>query len=184
MGLSSFGLDFNTAIYSQSRASVQVSETLASNCFNKSIDSGTHNPITQQGVEQTASVNNVGRESELKNRFGELKTIKKARIIRRLSGYVAEIFRDETRVCFIEKGNTYFYDFPSPDLEAAGIETINQPFQMDEVQITLNNEKVETEFKFTALAKKSDFFMAPIGLNEKQRNTLSKVLGAKRLAES
>jgi hypothetical protein len=81
----------------------------------------------------------------------------KSRVLRRMSGFLTEVQGKNALVTFVERGKTFQYDMPVERLNKYGIEKVNQPFEMDEVEVQTDDGLV-VGYNFRPLAKASDVY--------------------------
>ncbi len=97
------------------------------------------------------------------------------RVLRRLQGFLLEIQGAEARVALVENGKAIQYDLPSDQLRRNGIETKNQPFQMDEVEIQMEVGTV-VGYHFQPLAKASDAYIETLNFDEERKRKRDLIL--------
>jgi hypothetical protein len=97
------------------------------------------------------------------------------RVLRRLQGFLIEMQAAEARVAFIENGQLVQYDLPSDQLRRNGIETRNQPFQMDEIELQTEVGQV-VAYHFQPLAKLSDAYIEPLNFDEERKRKRDLIL--------
>ena len=83
---------------------------------------------------------------------------------------------NEARVAFVENGKAILYDLPADQLLKAGIERQNQPFQMDEVEMTDENGHIIFGCRFIALAKPSDAYTETLHLDDERKRKRDLIL--------
>ena len=94
---------------------------------------------------------------------------------RRLKGFVTEATGDTWRVIFIEKNRRVPYNLPAAKLREAGIEFVNQPFEVDELVPTALGAVGKT-YVFRPLAKAEDAFHDPVLLDSNRQEKLKLIL--------
>ncbi len=120
-------------------------------------------------------------ERQIRNSLGEISKFKKIRNLRRLDGFVVERISREIRVCFIDGHERHLYDFPLDELKSRGIETPNQPFQMDEIEYTLHDGTTRVDYEYRPLSDKDSFSVDSIRLNRRNHQILTELTRAQRL---
>jgi hypothetical protein len=90
------------------------------------------------------------------------------KVLRRLSGLLIELQGKTALVDLEADGNHYRYEIPSDNLIKCGVKIKNQPFQMDEVEIQME-DGVVTGYKFKALASADDVFSDLIELDAERK---------------
>jgi hypothetical protein len=72
---------------------------------------------------------------------------------------------EEAKVCLIHDGKPYTYYLPSSHLTKASIKAENQPFEMDEIELTTEGSYL-IGYEFRPLAKSSDAFQDSFRLDQ------------------
>ena len=98
-----------------------------------------------------------------------------ARVLRRISGFLTEMQGKNARVTFVEKGETFQYDMPAERLSKCGIEIVNQPFEMDEIEMQTKDGLV-VGYRFRPLAKASDAYRETLNFDEKRKRKRDLIL--------
>jgi hypothetical protein len=98
-----------------------------------------------------------------------------SRVLRRLSGFLTEINGKNARVTFVENGGTFQYDLPVERLSKCGIEMVNQPFEMDEVELQ-TDEGLVVGYRFRPLAKASDAYRETLNFDEERKRKRDLIL--------
>ena len=108
-------------------------------------------------------------------RYGEVKrknqptTKSRPRILRRLYGFLIEFQGPSARVGFLQGGQVIQYQLPAEQLRRSDITLRNQPFQMDEVEITSDAGNVIVGYSFQSLAKPSDAYNDTLELDAERK---------------
>jgi hypothetical protein len=99
------------------------------------------------------------------------------KVVRRLNGFVIEERGEDFKVAFVVNGDRLmFYYLPAQQLRRAGIAGPNQPFQMDEMEIELDDARLMTGYVFCPLAVRSDSFVDAIDLNADRKRKFSAIV--------
>ena len=99
------------------------------------------------------------------------------KVIRRLNGFIVEDRGEDFKVAFEVNGkHLMFYYLPAGQLRRAGITAPNQPFQMDEVEIELDDARLMTGYVLCPLATRSDSFIDAIDLNADRKRKFSAIV--------
>ena len=124
----------------------------------------------------------LGGEQESGIRFGPVskkrsstESQKKARVLRRLSGFLMEFQGKAARVTFVENGKQFEYEMPSEQLEKSGIKMANQPFQMDEVEMQ-TDDGFFIGYQFRPLASEADVYSDPLDFDADRKKKLQLIL--------
>jgi len=99
----------------------------------------------------------------------------KPRVLRRMIGYLMSFQGKTARVTFVENGQTFEYEMPAEQLTKSGIKLANQPFQMDEVEMQMD-EGFLMGYQFKPLAKESDAYVDPLNLDAERKAKLERIL--------
>jgi hypothetical protein len=99
----------------------------------------------------------------------------KSRVLRRMAGLLTEIQGKNARVTFFENKQSFEYAMPAETLLKSGIKAINQPFQMDEVEIQMGDGLV-VGYHFRPLAKESDAYTETLSFNDERKKKLELIL--------
>ena len=110
---------------------------------------------------------------EAKPRRSEAK--QQLRVLRRFTGFLTEIQGKNARATFVENGEAFQYDMPADNLQKSGIEFVNQPFEMDEVEIAMPDGLV-VGYRFRPLATKADAFVETIEFDEDRKRKRDLIL--------
>ena|SRR5436190_15215123 len=95
---------------------------------------------------------------------------------RRLKGFLVELQRNEARVAFLEGDQVIYYDLPAEQIRRAGIETRNQPFQMDEIDTDDEDGNLIIGYRFLPLAQKSDGFIEVLNFDDERKRKRELIL--------
>jgi hypothetical protein len=111
--------------------------------------------------------------------ISEVKTNRKTKAnikpLRRLRGFVFEFNNTEVIVIFLVDGKEYQYSLPKHLLMRNGISAIDQPFQMDEIEIEDENG-VRLETRFQPMAKTESGSYSSFKLSEEEQDWFQTVL--------
>jgi hypothetical protein len=99
----------------------------------------------------------------------------KSRVLRRLNGFLTEIDGKSARVTFVENGEPFQYDMPVERLSKCGIDILNQPFEMDEVEIQTDDGLV-VGYRFRPLAKASDAYRETLNFDKERKRKRDLIL--------
>ncbi len=97
------------------------------------------------------------------------------RVLRRLSGYLTEVQGKNALVTFVENGETFQYDMPFERLHKCGVEMVNQPFEMDEIEMQTDDGLV-VGYRFRPLAKVSDAYCETLNFDEQRKRKRDLIL--------
>jgi hypothetical protein len=97
------------------------------------------------------------------------------RVLRRLQGFLLEIQGADARVALVENEHVFQYDLPADLLRRSGIEMMNQPFQMDEIEMRTDQGLV-TGYRFQPLANASDAYLDTLNLNDDRKRKRDLIL--------
>ena len=123
-------------------------------------------------------------ESPIKNAvpIKENKVQRKEKVIRRLRGFVQSFSENDAIVVFIQKNekNTvvpeqYSYAFPKHILAKNRITAVNQPFEMDQIEVE-ENEYFYTIQKYRPIAEANSVEFEPIEFNQEYKDKLNQML--------
>ena len=87
-----------------------------------------------------------------------------------------EMQTKEARVAFVDDDKTVLYDLPAEQLRKAGIEVINQPFQMDEIEMEADDGGWIIGYRFLSLAKPSDAYIEPLSFDAERKRKRDLIL--------
>lgn len=90
----------------------------------------------------------------------------KEKVLRRLRGFLIEDQGEMSLVAFVENDQTYKYKVPTSRLIQAGIKIENQPFEMDEVEISSGNGEIIVGTRFRVLVPAGDAKLASLEFSE------------------
>jgi hypothetical protein len=119
----------------------------------------------EPSIRYTPVIRNTGH-SQLKH---------KSNILRRMSGFLTEMQGKNARVTFVENGETFQYDLPAERLSKCGIEMVNQPFEMDEIEMQTDDGLV-VGYRFRPLAKASDAYHETLNFDEERKRKRDLIL--------
>jgi len=109
------------------------------------------------------------RTPEASGRPGKQPKNIRQRVLRRLRGLLIEKQGTESRVAFVENDQPIQYYLPTDRLRMSGIVAQNQPFEMDEVEIQVNDGVPIVGYRFRPSARPSDSFVDSIDLDEERK---------------
>lgn len=125
---------------------------------------------------------NFGRGPQTEIRYAPVKrssshsdSKQKSIVLRRISGFLTEMQGKNARVTFVESGQTFQYDMPADQLRKSGIEIINQPFQMDEIEIQ-SDDGLIVGYRFRPLAKASDAYVETLNFDDERKRKRDLIL--------
>lgn len=123
-----------------------------------------------------------GGESDSEIRFSPVtrrhihtETKQNSRVLRRMNGLLTEVQGKNACVTFIVNKQTFEYEMPAERLLRSGIKAVNQPFQMDEVEIQMGDGLV-VGYHFRPLAKESDAYTETLSFNDERKKKLELIL--------
>jgi hypothetical protein len=99
----------------------------------------------------------------------------KSRVRRRMTGFLSEMQGKNARVTFVVNGETFQYDMPADTLTKSRIEIVNQPFEMDEIEME-TDEGFVIGYRFRPLAKASDSYRETLNLDEERKRKRDLIL--------
>lgn len=102
---------------------------------------------------------------------------------RRLEGFIVEAEGAQTKVALVENGNLHYYRFSTAKLAKKHITEKNQPFEVSEYEITIEQES-HCIYVFKPLASKANKRKHPIPMNAERRAKLDFILRNGRDAEA
>jgi hypothetical protein len=97
---------------------------------------------------------------------------------RRLKGFLIEMEPEEARVCLIENGERFFYDLPSDQLRKAGITHQNQPFEMDEIEMKIEDGGFVVGYRFKPLARPEHAYIESLKVDDERKRKRDLILKA------
>jgi hypothetical protein len=115
------------------------------------------------------------RYSPAKRKSSQQEGKTKTRILRRMTGFLVEMGTQEARVAFIDNGQQILYDLPADQLRKSGVEIKNQPFQMDEIEVS-TDEGLIVGYRFQPLAKKTDAYIETLNFDKDRRRKRALIL--------
>jgi hypothetical protein len=93
--------------------------------------------------------------------------------LRRLRGFLQGTEGRECTVVFVDGDQTYPYRLPADQLRKAGVKAPNQPFEMDEVEITGPDGEPGMGYIFRATARPQDAFADRVSLDSGRESRVS-----------
>ncbi len=99
----------------------------------------------------------------------------KSRVLRRMSGFLMEIRGKNALVTIVEKGESFQYDMPADRFRKCGIEVVNQPFQMDEIEVETTDGLI-VGYRFRPLAEVSDAYPETLNFDEERKRKRDLIL--------
>jgi len=94
---------------------------------------------------------------------------------RRMEGYVVEFEGEKVKVALLNKGDVHYYRFPSKKLTHKNITEKNQPFELSEYEIVLE-EETHCLYVFKPLATNLHKRKRPVPLTPERRSKLDFIL--------
>jgi len=94
---------------------------------------------------------------------------------RRLEGFVVQNEGEKTKVALLENNVLHYYRFPTTRLTKKAITEKNQPFEMSEFEVIIE-EEIHHIYVFKPLARRADRRKRPIRLNDERRAKLDFIL--------
>ena len=79
-------------------------------------------------------------------------------------------------VMLVNNGQTFQYELPAHNLLDNGIKVVNQPFQMDEVELQVEGGGKFVGYQFRPLAKESDAYVEPLSFDADRKEKLALIL--------
>ena len=89
-------------------------------------------------------------------------------VIRRLNGFFVQREGDEARVAFVEQGEVFHYMLPFKEFESAGITMENQPFEMDELSMSVDGVFLKG-YRFRPMATAKDCVTESLELDPERK---------------
>ena len=98
-----------------------------------------------------------------------------AKLLRRLHGFFIQEEDDEARVAFVENGQLVHYYLPLDIFVKGGVTVENQPFEVDELETTVDGVTM-TGYKVRASLLAKDSRVEPLALDPRSKENLDFVL--------
>jgi hypothetical protein len=98
------------------------------------------------------------------------------RVLRRLRGILVQQEGANAQVVFDADGTFLVYTLPSNQLQKSGVTQDNQPFEMDELELTPEGEAPVIGYTFRPLASPSDMFIDTLDLSPERQKRLHLIL--------
>jgi hypothetical protein len=106
---------------------------------------------------------------------------RKPLVKRRMKGWLREISGRTAIVVLVDGADSFDYEMPSERLVKSGISVANQPFQMDEVEMPMEDSFI-VGYQFKPLAKETDAFVDTMKMDHEQKVKFDLIL--KKFAKS
>ncbi len=129
----------------------------------------------QSGGGSSVGLSHIVREPaqhSAKRTGGEAGLLK---VKRRLRGFFIQAEGQEARVALVDKGTLVHYYLPLSILHEGGVQSENQPFELDELEAKVAGV-VMSGHKVRASAPASDSEVRPLPLSEEYQRKLSRIL--------
>ena len=137
---------------------------------------GVYNIFQTAGISSRTSENSKDDSSSFRVPSSRMRKREKPRVMRRLNGFLVGFEGEWAKVVYVQGNSSYEYNVPAQQLLKSGIKIENQPFEMDEVEVTLDHEIILGTI-FRPLASTESVRIEPLPLSEQEKAERAEILG-------